>query len=67
MFVIPKLNVPEYKFSDTAFRIEVLGWTLPVTMASVLLIAGGVAFALAPRRRPTPASAAPQPARNPTG
>ncbi|HMN41298.1 MAG TPA: hypothetical protein PKE29_10665 [Phycisphaerales bacterium] len=51
MHVIPKLNMPQYKFNDTAFRIEVLGWTLPAAMGSALVFTGAVVFALAPRRR----------------
>jgi hypothetical protein len=51
MFVIPKLNVPQYKFTDTAFRPEVLGWTLPGSMISVLLFTGGLIFVIAPARR----------------
>ena len=51
MFVIPKLNVPQYKFTDTAFRPEVLGWTLPGAMIAVLLFTGGLVFVIAPRKR----------------
>lgn len=51
LFVMPKLSVPEHKFNDTALSPEVLGWTLPVSMISVLTFAGGLVFALAPRRR----------------
>jgi hypothetical protein len=51
LFVMPKLSVPEHKFNDTALSPEVLGWTLPVSMVSVLTFAGGLVFALAPRRR----------------
>lgn len=51
MFVIPKLNVPQYKFTDTAFRTEVLGWTLPSAMTAVLAFTGGLVFVIAPRRR----------------
>ncbi len=51
MFVIPKLNVPQYKFTDTAFRPEVLGWTLPSAMIAVLAFTGGLVFVIAPRRR----------------
>lgn len=50
MHVIPKLNVPKYKFNDTALSPKVLGWTLPVSMLSVLGFAGGLVFAIAPRR-----------------
>ena len=50
-FVIPKLSVPEYKFTDTAFRTEVLGWTLPSAMIAVLAFTGGLVFVIAPRRR----------------
>lgn len=51
LFVMPKLSVPDYKFNDTALTPDVLGWTLPVSMISVLTFAGGLVFALAPRRR----------------
>jgi len=51
MFVIPKLSVPEYKFTDTAFRPKVLGWTLPCAMFAVLGFTGGLVFVIAPRRR----------------
>lgn len=50
LHVIPKLNVPRYKFNDTAFSPHVLGWTLPVSMLSVLAFCGGLIFAMAPRR-----------------
>lgn len=51
MHVIPKLSVPDHKFNDTAFSPRVLGWTLPVSMLSALAFAGGLVFAVAPRRR----------------
>ena len=51
MHVMPKLNMPEHKFDDTALSPEVLGWTLPVSMCAVLAFAGGLVFAIAPRRR----------------
>lgn len=51
MFVIPKLSVPEYKFTDTAFSPKVLGWTLPSAMLGVLAFTGGLVFVIAPRRR----------------
>jgi hypothetical protein len=54
MHVIPKLNVPKYKFNDTALRFEELGWTLPVVMLSVLTFSGGLVFAIAPRRKARP-------------
>ena len=50
MFVIPKLSVPDYKFNDTAFRLEVLSWTLPCSMCAVLAFLGGLVFAIAPKR-----------------
>lgn len=50
MHVIPKLNVPEHKFTDTAFSPAVLGWTLPASMLGLLGVAGGLVFTLAPRR-----------------
>ncbi|MBY0313243.1 MAG: hypothetical protein K2W85_14325 [Phycisphaerales bacterium] len=52
MHVIPKLNVPEHKFTDTAFSPAVLGWTLPASMFAILGVAGGLVFTLAPRRSP---------------
>jgi hypothetical protein len=51
MHVIPKLSVPDYKFTDTAFRLRVLGWTLPATMCSVLVFTGALVFAVAPKRK----------------
>ena len=51
MHVIPKLNVPEYKFTDTAFSPKVLGWTLPTSMVSFLVLTGSIVFAFAPRRK----------------
>ena len=48
MHVIPKLNVPKYKFTDTAFNFTVLGWTLPVSMLSGLALTIGVFFIFAP-------------------
>lgn len=51
MHVIPKLNVPKYKFNDTALSPRVLGWTLPVSMLSVLSFVGGLIFAVGPRRK----------------
>lgn len=49
MHVIPKLNVPEQKFTDTAFSPAVLGWTLPASMFGVLGLVGGAVFTFAPR------------------
>lgn len=51
MHVIPKLNVPEHKFNDTALSPRVLGWTLPVSMLAFLSLIGGLFFAIAPRGR----------------
>lgn len=50
MHVVPKLNVPKYKFSDTAFSFRTLGWTAPVAGLSALAMFYGLAFAVAPRR-----------------
>ena len=50
MHAIPKLNMPKYRFDDTALRFETLGWPLPVSMLSMLGVAGGLVFAVAPRR-----------------
>lgn len=50
MHVIPKLNVPDHKFDDTAFSPRVLGWTLPTSMLALLGFCGGLVFALAPKR-----------------
>ncbi len=50
MHVIPKLNVPKYKFDDTALSPRVLGWTLPVSMLGALGFVGGLVFAIAPPR-----------------
>lgn len=53
MHVIPKLNVPKHKFSDTALNPRVLGWTLPVNMLSGLVLVPALFFAIvAPKRRP---------------
>jgi hypothetical protein len=49
MFVIPKINVPQYKFEDTALQFRVLGWTIPVAGFSVLGMILGCGFGLAPR------------------
>lgn len=54
LHVIPKLNVPKYKFTDTAFSPHVLGWTLPVTMLSGLAFSFAFFFAVAPSRMTTP-------------
>lgn len=54
LHVIPKLNVPKYKFTDTAFSPRVLGWTLPVTMLSGLAFCFAFFFAVAPSRVTTP-------------
>lgn len=51
MHVIPKLNVPKYKFNDTALSPQVLGWTLPVSMLGGLGLIGGLVFAIAPPRK----------------
>jgi hypothetical protein len=51
MHVIPKLNVPDFKFSDTAFRVDVIGWPLPAAMGSLLVFTGAVVFAVAPKRK----------------
>jgi hypothetical protein len=50
MHVIPKLNVPKYKFTDTAFSPRVLGWTLPVCMLAGLGFSFAFFFAVAPSR-----------------
>ncbi len=50
LHVIPKLNVPKYKFTDTALSIRVLGWTLPVSMLAGLGFSFAFFFAVAPRR-----------------
>lgn len=50
LHVIPKLNVPKYKFTDTAFSPHVLGWTLPATMLSGLAFSFAFFFAVAPSR-----------------
>lgn len=51
LHVIPKLNVPKYKFTDTAFNPRILGWTLPVCMLSGLGFCFAFFFAVAPRRQ----------------
>ncbi len=50
MHVIPKLNVPSYKFTDTAFSFAVLGWTAPVAVLGFLVMTLSLVFAAAPRR-----------------
>lgn len=50
LHVIPKLNMPKYKFTDTAFNPRILGWTLPACMLSGLGFCFAFFFALAPRR-----------------
>lgn len=57
MHVIPKLNVPKYRFASDAFSPAVLGWTLPAGMISGLVLSGALVFALAPRRRSPRAAA----------
>jgi hypothetical protein len=52
MHVIPKLNVPKYKFNDTAFSFHTLGWTLPASMLSGLVFCIAFFFAIAPTRPP---------------
>jgi len=52
LHVIPKLNVPKYKFTDTAFSPRVLGWTLPVCMLSGLGFTLALFFAVAMRGKP---------------
>lgn len=57
MHVIPKINVPQYKFEDTALQFSVLGWTIPVSGFSMLGALLSLGFAFAPPR-PTAESAA---------
>ncbi|GEM_PF-1396882 len=54
MHTIPRLNVPKYKFSDTAFSFRTLSWTLPVVMLAGLTFSIAIFFAVASniRRRP---------------
>ncbi|MBX3386857.1 MAG: hypothetical protein KF768_09825 [Phycisphaeraceae bacterium] len=63
MHVIPKLNVPSYKFSDTAFSFSVLGWTAPVAGLSVLGMCGTLIFALAPMAKRPDQDASPRASR----
>ena len=60
LHVIPKLNVPKYRFKDTAMRG--MGWTLPVAGFSVLGVLVGIGLAVAPRglRRAKRESSEPQ-------
>jgi hypothetical protein len=51
LHVIPRLNVPRYKFTDTAFSPGVLGWTLPASMSSVLFGTVAFGFAVFSRRK----------------
>lgn len=55
MYVIPKLNVPNHKFNDTAFSLRVLGWTLPTAMISLLTLTGALVFAVFPAKSVLPA------------
>lgn len=61
LHVIPKLNVPRYKFTDTAFSLSVLGWTLPTSMLSALFGTLSLAFATFSAPRPRSASERPPP------
>lgn len=45
MHVIPKLAVPEHKFTDTALNPRILGWTLPASMLSFIAVVLGGFFA----------------------
>lgn len=49
LHVIPKLNVPKYRFQNDAFSPRVMGWTLPVGMLSVLGMLVGLGMALGRR------------------
>ncbi len=49
LHVIPKINVPQYKFEDTALQFSVLGWTIPVAGFSMLGAILSLGFAVAPR------------------
>ena len=42
LHAIPKLNVPKYRFKDTAMKA--MGWTLPVAMFSGLGVIAGIAL-----------------------
>lgn len=61
LHVIPRLNVPKYKFTDTALSIGVLGWTLPVSMLAGLGFSFAFFFAVAPRRAPEAPTASDRP------
>jgi hypothetical protein len=52
LHVIPKLNVPKYRFKDTAMRG--MGWTLPVAGFSVLGVLIGIGLVVAPKRTREP-------------
>lgn len=54
LFVIPKLNVPQHKFNDTALSPRVLGWTLPVSMLCFLVMTFAGVFAIGPLRGDKP-------------
>lgn len=49
LFVIPRLQMPSYRFREDAF--EVMGWTLPVAAFAVFALLLGLGLALAPDRR----------------
>lgn len=48
LHVIPKLNVPKYRFKDTA--IKAMGWTLPAAGFGGLVVILGVCMGFAPPR-----------------
>ncbi len=48
--VIPKLNVPSYKFKKTA--MEAMGWTLPTAFFSMLVAILSLFIAIAPKTTP---------------
>lgn len=50
LHVIPKLQVPKYKFENTALSFKTLGWTLPAACLSGLVICAGLCILFAPQR-----------------
>src|SRR5690606_11768432 len=47
LHVIPKLNVPKYRFKDTAMKA--MGWTLPVAGFAGLGVMIGIGLVMRPR------------------
>lgn len=57
LHVIPKLQVPKYRFENDAFSFETMGWYLPGAGFAALGVLLGLGLAFAPRRTATAPSA----------